>query len=132
MSDEAESVGEDSPEAVGIMPADNASLVLWEQVGTLPTSEGVILTLFHNLPIYDIEGNVVRGVQKPIAYYALSGDDLVGTAELLVRQAIAWAGQFGREGLQAEVEATLAEAIEKGGARAEEIKRQTAEEEQMG
>ncbi len=108
--------------------ASDASLVLWDQSSVVATPEGVILTIFHNMPLYDMEGELVGGTKKPIAYYMMPGADLFGTAELLARQAVAWAGQFGSEALQAEVEAALNAAIEEGRARAETSRREAAEE----
>ena len=127
MSDEAEGVGEDSSEAVGVTLAGDASLVLWDVASTIATPDGVILTLFHNVPLHDISGELVGITRKPIAYYSMSAKDLVGTTELFIRQSIAWAGQFGDDNTQGEVEEKIVEAIEEGRRRATEIKRDQAE-----
>ena len=124
MSDEAESTRNEIGEAI---LATDASLVLWDQASTITLPEGVILTLFHNMPLHNIEGELVGGTKKPIAYYMLSGVDLIGTAELLARQAVAWAGQFGKDGLQSEVENALATAIEEGKTWAEAASQEATE-----
>ena len=112
--------------------ASDASLVLWDQSSVIATPEGVILTIFHNMPLYDMDGELVGSTRKPIAYYMIPGLDLFGTAELLARQAVAWAGQFGSEELQADVEATLLAAIEEGRARAEAARQEAEEEGAIG
>lgn len=116
------------PEAVAVAVAADASLVLWDQASVIGTPEGVILTLFHTVPLHDIDGELVGGTKKPIAYYMIPGSDLFGTAELFARQAVAWAGQFGSEELQADVEAAILAAVEEGRVRAEAGRREAEDE----
>ena len=112
--------------------ASDATLVLWDQSSAIATPEGVVLTIFHNMPLFDMDGELVGATKKPIAYYMIPGLDLLGTAELLARQAVAWAGQFGSEELQAEVEEALVTAIEEGRARAESARQEAEEERAIG
>ena len=128
VSEEAQSRRNEPSETAEAIVQAGASLVLWDQASTIGTPEGVILTLFHNLPLYDIDGELVGGTKKPIAYYMMSGADLFGTAELLARQAVAWAGQFGSEEMQANVEAAILAAVEEGRVRAEAGRREAEEE----
>ena len=86
------SPGAEPVEAVGIIPA-NATVKTWEDSTLIGLPDGAILTLLHNFPVHDSEGEILSVVKQPIAYYRLQAQSLPGLARLFIRQTLLWAAQ---------------------------------------
>lgn len=107
----------------GIAVAPSMQLVPWEQCAIVGSSEGHTITIFHGLPAYNPQGEFAGHALQPIAHYSISGDRLVQTAGMFIRQAIAWASDTRADEGVALVEESLKAAIAEGLDQAEELKR---------
>ena len=110
-------------DALGVAVASSMQLVPWEQCAIVGSSEGHTITIFHGLPVYDPHGEFAGHALHPIAHYSISGDRLVQTAGMFIRQAIAWASDTSADEGAALVEESLRAAISEGLDQAEELRR---------
>lgn len=113
----------------GLSLPEDMTIALWGRASGLVVPAGALLTIFQDVPVHELQEDKARFEPRPVGCYLLVGDQLVGSASLLVRQSILWATRHGGEGAGQEVVSKILEAIDTGVRRATEAGESEGEEE---